>query len=43
MDASAYRVVVGEYDLYEYDGSEQFSRVEMITVHPGWNGDLARG
>ncbi|XP_010783843.1 LOW QUALITY PROTEIN: chymotrypsin-like elastase family member 2B, partial [Notothenia coriiceps] len=43
MDASAYRVVVGEYDLYEYDGSEQFSRVDMIAVHPDWNEDLARG
>ncbi|KAI4806916.1 hypothetical protein KUCAC02_017706 [Chaenocephalus aceratus] len=43
MDVSAYRVVVGEYNLYEYDGSEQFSRVEMIAVHQGWNGDLARG
>uniref|UniRef100_A0A665UD80 Peptidase S1 domain-containing protein n=1 Tax=Echeneis naucrates TaxID=173247 RepID=A0A665UD80_ECHNA len=40
---SEYRVVVGEYNLYEYDGSEQFKRVEKIIVHPGWTGDLANG
>ncbi|XP_047423899.1 elastase-1-like [Mugil cephalus] len=43
MDASLYRVVVGEYNLYEYDGSEQFVRVETIVVHPGWTGDLGNG
>ncbi|XP_078136416.1 chymotrypsin-like elastase family member 1 [Sander vitreus] len=43
MDASLYRVVVGDYNLYEYDGSEQFSRVEMIHVHPGWTEDLSKG
>ncbi|XP_039983482.1 chymotrypsin-like elastase family member 1 [Xiphias gladius] len=43
MDASLYRVVVGDYNLYEYDGSEQFIHVERITVHPKWNGDLAKG
>uniref|UniRef100_A0A3B4XTH9 Chymotrypsin-like elastase family member 2A n=1 Tax=Seriola lalandi dorsalis TaxID=1841481 RepID=A0A3B4XTH9_SERLL len=40
---SQYRVVVGEYNLYEYDGSEQFIRVEKIDVHPQWTGDLAKG
>lgn len=43
MDAGLYRVVVGEYNLYEYDGSEQFIPVERITVHPGWTGDLGNG
>ncbi|KAI3355297.1 hypothetical protein L3Q82_018147 [Scortum barcoo] len=43
MNAGSYRVVVGEHNLYEYDGSEQFIRVERITVHPYWNGDLAKG
>lgn len=43
MDASMYRVAVGEYNLYEYDGSEQFIRVEAIAVHPGWTEDLAKG
>ncbi|TKS87697.1 Chymotrypsin-like elastase family member 1 [Collichthys lucidus] len=43
MDASTYRVVAGDYNLYEYDGSEQFIRVERITIHPGWTGDLANG
>lgn len=43
MDARTYRVVVGDYNLYEYEGTEQFIRVEKITVHPGWNGDLAKG
>uniref|UniRef100_A0A3Q4HM70 Chymotrypsin-like elastase family member 2A-like n=1 Tax=Neolamprologus brichardi TaxID=32507 RepID=A0A3Q4HM70_NEOBR len=42
-DASQYRVVVGEYDLYKLEGSEQFIHVEKITVHPGWNGDLRYG
>uniref|UniRef100_A0A3P9CVM3 Elastase-1 n=1 Tax=Maylandia zebra TaxID=106582 RepID=A0A3P9CVM3_9CICH len=40
---SQYRVVVGEYDLYKLEGSEQFIHVEKITVHPGWNGDLRYG
>ncbi|AWP20594.1 putative elastase-1-like isoform 3 [Scophthalmus maximus] len=40
---SQYRVVVGEYNMYEYDGSEQFIRVERIAVHPDWNGDLGKG
>ncbi|GAA6215014.1 chymotrypsin-like elastase family member 2A [Lates japonicus] len=43
IDPSPYRVVVGEYNLYEYDGSEQFRRVERIIVHPDWNEDLAKG
>ncbi|XP_051266562.1 elastase-1-like [Dicentrarchus labrax] len=43
MDASTYRVVLGEYNLYEYDGSEQFHRVTRITVHPGWTGELGNG
>ncbi|WP_289449370.1 trypsin-like serine protease, partial [Klebsiella pneumoniae] len=30
-------------NLYEYDGSEQFIRVETITVHPLWNGQLGNG
>lgn len=25
------------------EGSEQFIPVEKITVHPGWNDDLANG
>lgn len=25
------------------EGSEQFSSVERIIVHPGWNHDLANG
>ncbi|XP_071778529.1 chymotrypsin-like elastase family member 2A [Centroberyx gerrardi] len=43
MDASLYRVVLGEHNLYEYDGSEQFRAVEKIVVHPGWTGDLGKG
>lgn len=43
MDASSYQVVVGEYNLYEDDGSEQFIRVEKIIVHPEWSGDVAKG
>ncbi|XP_030254885.1 elastase-1 [Sparus aurata] len=43
MDARTYRVVAGEYNLYEYDGSEQFIGVDRITVHPGWTGDLGNG
>ncbi|KAG9347779.1 hypothetical protein JZ751_003794 [Albula glossodonta] len=42
-DPSHYRVVTGEYNLYEYDGSEQFSMVEQIILHPGWTGDLGNG
>ncbi|KAM4534089.1 chymotrypsin-like elastase family member 2A [Odontesthes bonariensis] len=43
MDPNKYRVVVGEYNLYEYDGSEQFIRVDTVIVHPDWNDDLAKG
>ncbi|XP_058506311.1 elastase-1-like [Solea solea] len=43
FDAGHYRVVVGEYNLDEYEGSEQFVRVEAIVVHPGWNGQLGNG
>ena len=43
MDASLFRVVVGEYDLLHDDGSEQYSRVEEIIVHPDWNGQLGEG
>ncbi len=42
-DARKYRVAVGEYNLYEYDGSEQFISVDRITIHPGWTGDLGIG
>lgn len=42
-DPRHYRVVLGEYNLHEYDGSEQFHSVEKLIVHPGWNGDLGNG
>uniref|UniRef100_A0A3Q3W973 Peptidase S1 domain-containing protein n=1 Tax=Mola mola TaxID=94237 RepID=A0A3Q3W973_MOLML len=40
---SVYRVVAGEYNLDEYEGSEQLIDVERITVHPDWTGDLGNG
>ncbi|KAJ8418794.1 hypothetical protein AAFF_G00002930 [Aldrovandia affinis] len=42
-DPRHYRVVTGEYNLFEYDGSEQFSYVDKLIVHPGWTGDLGNG
>ncbi|XP_057681076.1 chymotrypsin-like elastase family member 2A [Corythoichthys intestinalis] len=42
-DVSQYRVVVGEYNLYEYEGSEQFIQVEKIHMHPQWTGNLGIG
>ncbi|CAL8312844.1 unnamed protein product [Merluccius merluccius] len=42
-DAAVYRVVVGEHDLYTYEGTEQFVGVERIIVHPAWNNDLGKG
>ncbi|KAF7213810.1 chymotrypsin-like elastase family member 2A [Nothobranchius furzeri] len=42
-DASHYQVVVGEYNLAEYEGSEEFISVKRIIVHPDWNGDLGNG
>ncbi|MEQ2298125.1 hypothetical protein AMECASPLE_002003 [Ameca splendens] len=42
-DVSQYRVVVGEYNLFQYEGSEQFISVETIIVHPDWNKNLADG
>lgn len=38
-----YRVVAGEYNLEEEEGSEQLIGVEKIIVHPGWTGDLGIG
>lgn len=43
MDPSTYRIVAGEYNLDEYEGSEQFISVARIMVHPEWNGDLGKG
>ncbi|XP_034998813.2 chymotrypsin-like elastase family member 2A [Hippoglossus stenolepis] len=43
MDAGLFRVVVGEYDILHYDGSEQYSPVVEIIVHPDWNGELGKG
>lgn len=43
VQANRYRAVVGEYNLDKYEGNEQFIRVERIIIHPGWNGDLAKG
>ncbi|KAM9332635.1 chymotrypsin-like elastase family member 2A [Pholidichthys leucotaenia] len=43
LQPDLYRVVVGEYNLDVYEGSEQFLRVERIIVHPGWTGDLGKG
>lgn len=40
---STYRVVVGEYNLFEREGSEQYIAVERITIHPSWNGELGLG
>lgn len=40
---SSYRVVVGEYNLFEREGSEQYIAVESITIHPRWNGELGLG
>ncbi|XP_068160668.1 chymotrypsin-like elastase family member 1 [Antennarius striatus] len=42
-DADRYRVVAGDYNLYEYEGSEQFIGVKSIHIHPDWNGDLRLG
>ncbi|XP_068160669.1 chymotrypsin-like elastase family member 1 [Antennarius striatus] len=38
-----YRVVAGDYNVFEYEGNEQFRRVKSIHIHPYWNGDLSRG
>uniref|UniRef100_H2V858 Elastase-1-like n=1 Tax=Takifugu rubripes TaxID=31033 RepID=H2V858_TAKRU len=38
-----YRVVSGEYNMNEDEGSEQFSSVERIIVHPGWTHELGNG
>ena len=43
LDASAYRVVAGEYNLDKFEGSEQFMDVERIIVHPQWTGELGNG
>ncbi|XP_062235626.1 chymotrypsin-like elastase family member 1 [Platichthys flesus] len=43
MDPSQYRVVTGEYNMLRDDGSEQYSPVAQIYVHPYWNGQLGNG
>ncbi|KAM3860198.1 chymotrypsin-like elastase family member 1 [Diretmus argenteus] len=42
-EANLYRVVMGEHNIYEYEGTEQFRDVAQIFVHPGWTDDLAKG
>ncbi|XP_045410845.1 chymotrypsin-like elastase family member 1 isoform X3 [Lemur catta] len=32
-----FRVVVGEHNLNQNDGTEQYVRVQKIVVHPNWN------
>ncbi|KAL7887048.1 hypothetical protein AOLI_G00047690 [Acnodon oligacanthus] len=43
LEAKFYRVVVGEYNLYKYEGTEQTRAVSKIIVHPGWTEDLTIG
>ncbi|KAM3877800.1 elastase-1-like [Diretmus argenteus] len=31
------RVVLGEYDLYRNDRTEQYKSVSQVSVHPNWN------
>uniref|UniRef100_A0A1A8UIK2 Peptidase S1 domain-containing protein n=1 Tax=Nothobranchius furzeri TaxID=105023 RepID=A0A1A8UIK2_NOTFU len=40
-DASHYQVVVGEYNLAEYEGSEEF--ISVTRYIGDWNGDLGNG
>ncbi|XP_022076037.1 proproteinase E-like [Acanthochromis polyacanthus] len=37
IGSRTYRVVLGEYDLTVAENSEQYSAVEKIIVHPGWD------
>ncbi|XP_067832377.1 chymotrypsin-like elastase family member 1 [Heptranchias perlo] len=39
----SYRVVLGDHNIYEDDGTEQYINVQNIILHEGWNGDLAIG
>ncbi|XP_028288907.1 chymotrypsin-like elastase family member 2A [Parambassis ranga] len=43
MNPAYYRAVVGEYNLYKYEGTEQFLKVDRIVVHPGWTDQLEKG
>uniref|UniRef100_A0A3B1JX32 Elastase-1-like n=1 Tax=Astyanax mexicanus TaxID=7994 RepID=A0A3B1JX32_ASTMX len=43
MQLRFYRVVLGDYDLYKYEGGEQPRSVSRIIMHPGWTGDLVNG
>ncbi|XP_066538773.1 elastase-1-like [Hoplias malabaricus] len=43
MQVRNYRVVLGDYNLYKYEGTEQSRSVTKIVVHPGWTGDLTIG
>lgn len=43
MDPSAYRVALGEHDIYEYGGTELFIGVREIIIHPKWDGELGNG
>ncbi|XP_066544853.1 elastase-1-like [Amia ocellicauda] len=38
-----YRVALGDYNLFEYEGSEIFIPVKKIVLHPKWTGDLGNG
>ncbi|XP_072534984.1 elastase-1-like [Salminus brasiliensis] len=43
LEVKYYRVVLGEYNLYKYEGTEQARAVTKIILHPGWTEDLANG
>lgn len=32
-----FRVAVGDHNLSENDGTEQFVSVQKVVVHPSWN------
>uniref|UniRef100_UPI00398EAFCB chymotrypsin-like elastase family member 1 n=1 Tax=Pristiophorus japonicus TaxID=55135 RepID=UPI00398EAFCB len=41
--SGTYRVVLGDHNIYETDGTEQYIFVQDIILHEGWNGDLSVG
>ncbi|OXB69431.1 UNVERIFIED_CONTAM: hypothetical protein H355_013035 [Colinus virginianus] len=38
-----FRVVVGDHNIYETEGTEQALAVGSIHIHPNWNSNLATG
>lgn len=38
-----WRVVLGDHDIYNHEGTEQYMTVSQVYVHPSWNSNNVAG